>query len=134
MTFLYFFNENGPLTLLFCCRLPRLHLLHHDVIHDVIRMIVIRRLIFHLDDSPIVVRPVIEKDLRGRLSRTCAHCSHRCVNLQHIFKLIFPDLISVWIFVWANVIGMSTWKHVEIEREIISSCHIIWCLSIVELQ
>ena len=39
-------------------------------------------MILHLDNSPIVVRPVVEEYLGGRLARTCAHRCHRCVHLK----------------------------------------------------
>ena len=61
-----------------------------------------------LDDPPIVVGPVVEEDLGGRLSWTCTHCSHRSVNLHHLLKTSFYRS-SVFVFLCltvANVIGM----------------------------
>ena len=87
----------GPLatSLFSSCCLPSLHLLLLQVLlylkhcqnhlfscssRPLTFMIIAR--ILHLDNSPIVVRPVVEEYLGGRLARTCAHRCHRCVHLK----------------------------------------------------
>ena len=87
----------GPLatSLFSSCCLPSLHLLllqallylKHCQSHlfscssrPLTFMIIAR--ILHLDNSPIVVGPVVEEYLGGRLARTCAHRCHRCIHLK----------------------------------------------------
>ena len=86
----------GPLatSLFSSCCLPSLHLLLLQTLylkhcqshffscssHPLSFMII--AMIIHLDHSPIVVRPVVEEDLGGRLAGTCTDRRHRCVHLK----------------------------------------------------
>ena len=86
----------GPLatSLFSSCCLPSLHLLLLQVFYlkhcqrhlfscsSLPLTFMIIATIFHLDNSPIVVRPVVEEYLGGRLARTCTDRRHRCVHLK----------------------------------------------------
>ena len=94
----------GPLatSLFSSCCLPSLHLLLLQVLYLKHNLLLLQTLylkhcqshlfscssrpltfmIIDLDNSPIVVRPVVEENLGGRLARTCAHRCHRCVHLK----------------------------------------------------